>query len=61
MESHKQLSTITDVQQLKHVGFSQEQIVYLERARDHYQQGADHERKRQEFIRWLYLQGRLQS
>ncbi|HEY4384815.1 MAG TPA: hypothetical protein VGN34_10110 [Ktedonobacteraceae bacterium] len=61
MESQEQFPTMTDVQQLEDVGFSCEQIADLERARALYQQGANHEHKRQEFVRWLYLQGRLQS
>ena len=51
--------------QLEHVGLSREQIAGLERVKALYQQGAYHEatpeHKRQAFVRWLYLQGRLQS
>jgi hypothetical protein len=65
MESQEQFPTMTDVRQLEHVGFSCEQIAGLERTKALYQQGAYHEayheHKRQEFVRWLYLQGRLQS
>ena len=54
-----------DVQQLERVGFSSEQIAGLLRVKAFYQRGIYHEdetsQKRQEFIRWLYLQGRLQS
>ena len=65
MEFRKPFPTLTDVQQLEHVGFSREQIAGLERVKAHYQQRtyyeATAERRRQEFVRWLYLQGRLQS
>ncbi len=51
--------------QLEHVGLSREQMAGLERVKALYQQGAYHEatpeHKRQAFVRWLYLQGRLQS
>ena len=51
--------------QLEHVGFSREQIAGLFRVKVLYQRGAYHEvdpeYKRQAFVRWLYLQGRLQS
>jgi hypothetical protein len=51
--------------QLEQVGFSSEQIAGLLRVKALYQRGAYHEAessdKRQAFIRWLYLQGRLQS
>ena len=57
--------TMTDVRQLEHVGFSSEQIAGLQRVKALYQRGAYHEAtaeyKRQAFVRWLYLQGRLQS
>ena len=65
MESREQFPTMTDVRQLEHMGFSSEQIAGLERVKARSQQGAYHEdeplHKRQAFIRWLYLQGRLQS
>jgi hypothetical protein len=56
----------TELQQLEQEGFSHDQIAGLFALRDLYAQGVYHEvdpaeRKRQEFIRWLYLQGRLQS
>ena len=51
--------------QLEQVGFSSEQIAGLFRVKALYQRGAYHEatpeHKRQAFVRWLYLQGRLQS
>jgi hypothetical protein len=57
--------TITDDRQLKLEGFSREQIAGLIKVRALYQRGAYHEanpeQKRLEFVRWLYLQGRLES
>ena len=54
-----------DNRQLEHVGFSSEQIADLFRVKALYQRGAYHEAtteyKRQAFVRWLYLQGRLES
>jgi len=51
--------------QLEHMGFSSEQIAGLKRVKALYQRGAYHEanpeHERQAFIRWLYLQGRLES
>jgi hypothetical protein len=51
--------------QLEHMGFSHEQIAGLVRVKALYQRGIYNEanpvHKRQAFIRWLYLQGRLQS
>ena len=65
MELQEQFSTVTDVRQLERLGFSSKQIVSLERVKALYQCGAYHEAtpeyKRQAFVRWLYLQGRLQS
>jgi len=65
MEFREQFPTMTDVRQLEQVGFSSEQIAGLERVQALYQRGAYHEanpeHKRQAFVRWLYLQGRLQS
>ncbi len=65
MEFREPLPTITDVRQLEQEGFSSEQIASLFRVKALYQRGAYHEDspeyKRQVFIRWLYLQGRLQS
>jgi len=56
---------MTDVRQLEQVGFSSDQIAGLFRVKALYQRGAYHEanpeHKRQAFVRWLYLQGRLQS
>ena len=50
---------------VEYVGFSSEQIASLERVKALYQREAYHEAnaeyKRQAFVRWLYLQGRLQS
>ena len=51
--------------QLEQMGFSREQIADLCRVKALYQQGAYHEAtpeyRRLAFVRWLYLQGRLQS
>jgi hypothetical protein len=72
MELREQFPTMTDHpaweagnRQLEHMGFSSEQIAGLARVKVLYQRGAYHEatpeHKRQAFVRWLYLQGRLQS
>ncbi len=65
MELREQFPTMTDARQLVHVGFSSEQIAGLFRVKALYQRGAYHEanpeHKRQAFVRWLYLQGRLES
>ena len=65
MEFREPFPPMTDVQQLEYVGFSSEQIAGLFRVKALYQRGAYHdanpEHKRQAFVRWLYLQGRLQS
>jgi hypothetical protein len=54
-----------DNRQLEQVGFSFEQIASLVRVKALYQRGiyneVNPEHKRQAFIRWLYLQGRLES
>ncbi|HKV01748.1 MAG TPA: hypothetical protein VJQ26_06470 [Ktedonobacteraceae bacterium] len=65
MELREQFPTMTDMRQLEHVGFSREQIAGLFRVKALYERGVYHEdnpeHKRQAFVRWLYLQGRLQS
>ena len=72
MELREQFPTMTDhpaweagIRRLERVGFSREQIAELIRVKALYQRGVYHEanpeHKRQAFIRWLYLQGRLQS
>ena len=65
MEFREQFPTITDVQHLEHIALSSEQIAGLLRVKALYQREASHqinvESKRQAFVRWLYLQGRLQS
>jgi hypothetical protein len=65
MAPKEKFSTETEAQQLEQEGFSQEQIDSLLALRALYAQGVyqedDPQRKRQEFIRWLYLQGRLES
>ena len=57
--------TEEEVQQLQQAGFSQEQIAALVTLRAKALQRASEldepQRKRQEFLRWLYLQDRLQS
>jgi hypothetical protein len=54
-----------DNRRLEQVGFSREQIAGIVRVKALCQRGiyseANPEHKRQAFIRWLYLQGRLQS
>ncbi len=65
MKFREQFPTMTGVRQLEHMGFSREQIAGLQRVKVLYQRGAyheaNHEHKRLAFVRWLYLQGRLQS
>ena len=65
MELQEQFPTTMGVQQLEYVGFSSEEITSLFRIKARYQRGAYHEvtpeYKRLVFVRWLYLQGRLQS
>jgi len=65
MASKEKFPTETEVNQLEQAGFSQEQIDNLLALRDLYTNGffheSDPERERREFVRWLYLQGRLQS
>jgi hypothetical protein len=65
MELREQFPNMTDVRQLEQVGFSSEQIAGLFGVKALYQRVAYHEAtpeyKRRAFVRWLYLQGRLQS
>jgi hypothetical protein len=72
MEFREQFPTMTDHpaweaghRQLEQEGFSREQIAGLVRVKVLYQRGAYYEatleHKRLAFVRWLYLQGRLQS
>jgi hypothetical protein len=65
MEFREPFPTMTDIQRLEQVGFSREQIAGLSRVKALYQREATHqttsEYKRQAFVRWLYLQGRLES
>ena len=65
MAPQQSFPTETETQQLEQEGFSDEQIAGLLALRALYTQGIYHEddpqRNRQEFIRWLYLQGRLES
>jgi hypothetical protein len=65
MELQEQIPTMTEIRNLEYVGFSSEQIARLFSVKALYKRGAYHEAtpeyKRLEFVRWLYLQGRLQS
>ncbi len=65
MAPQKKFPIETETQQLEQEGFSQEQIAGLIALKALYTKGLYHEvdpeRERREFIRWLYLQGRLQS
>jgi len=65
MAPRKKFPTETEMQRLEQEGFSHDQIAGLLTLRAFYTQGVYHEadpdRNRQEFIRWLYLQGRLES
>ena len=65
MEFREPCPPRTDIQRLEQVGFSREQIARLQRVKALSQREASHETnaqdKRQAFVRWLYLQGRLQS
>jgi hypothetical protein len=65
MELQEQFPIMTEVQQLEHVRFSSSQIAGPKRVKELYQRGVYHkdspDHERQEFIRWLYLQVRLQS
>ena len=65
MAPKKNYPAATEVQQLEQAGFSPDQIDGLLAFRALYTQGAYHEadpeRERQAFVRWLYLQGRLES
>jgi hypothetical protein len=65
MALQKKFPTETEASQLEQEGFSQEQIDSLLALKALYTKGLYHEvdpeRERREFIRWLYLQGRLQS
>jgi hypothetical protein len=65
MELRETYPTTMDVRQLEHVGFSREQIAGLLSFKALYQRRFYHEanaeRKRLEFVRWLYHQGRMES
>ncbi len=65
MEIREFYPTMTDVRQLEHEGFSREQIAGLFRVKALYQRGVYYEtnpeHNRLAFVRWLYLQGRLES
>ena len=65
MAPKKKFPTETETQQLEQEGFSNDQIAGIFTLKALYDQGVYHEndpeRNRQKFIRWLYLQGRLES
>lgn len=65
MELREQFPTMRDVRHLEQVGFSKDQIADLLRVKVLYQREASDkassERKRLEFVRWLYLHGHLES
>lgn len=65
MELREQTPIMTEARQLEQMGFSHEQITSLLRIKALYRRGvyyeATPEYRRLEFVRWLYLQGRLQS
>jgi hypothetical protein len=65
MECREPSPTMTDIQRLERVGFSREQIAGLKRVKARYQRETSQqptaEDKRLAFVRWLYLQGRLES
>jgi hypothetical protein len=65
MELQQTFPSLTEIRNLEYVGFTSEQIANLFRVKALYQRGAYYEatpeQRRMEFIRWLYLQGRLQS
>ena len=65
MEFQEPTTIMTAVEHLEQVGLSSEQIARLVRVRACYQQEVLRqsmlESRRQAFVRWLYLQGRLES
>ena len=65
MELQQPFPILMEIRNLEHVGFSREEIADLFRVKALYERGAYYEatpeHRRLEFIRWLYLQGRLQS
>ena len=65
MELQQPFPILMEIRNLEHVGFSREEIADLFRVKALYERGAYYEatpeQRRLEFIRWLYLQGRLQS
>ncbi len=65
MELREPFPTITDFRQLAGVGFTREQIASIMSIKALYRRGAYHEatpeHRRQAFVRWLYLKGRLES
>ena len=65
MEFREPCPPRTDMQRLEQLGFSCEQMARLHRVKVLFEREAAQETeasdKRQVFVRWLYLQGRLQS
>ncbi len=65
MELPEHFPTMLDIRQLEQMGFSSNQIAGLLRVKALYRRGAyceaEPSHKRQAFVRWLYLQGRLES
>ena len=61
----KSFSVMTDIWQLEQGGFSSDEIAGLLRVKALYQRGVydetDSEQNRLAFVRWLYVQGRLES
>jgi hypothetical protein len=65
MELPEHFPPMLDIRQLEQMGFSSDQIAGLLRVKALYQRGTYYEaepsHKRQAFVRWLYLHGRLES
>ncbi len=65
MELREPFPTMTDFRQLAGVGFTREQIASILSIKALYRRGVYHEvtpeNRRQAFVRWLYLKGRLES
>jgi len=65
MEFQESFSVMTDIWQLEQGGFSSDEIAGLLKVKALYQRGAydetDSEQNRLAFVRWLYVQGRLES
>jgi hypothetical protein len=65
MECREPSPSMTDIEHLEQVGFSDEQIARLQRVKEVFELEVCEEtealEKRLAFVRWLYLQGRVQS